>query len=227
MEATTFLPIQRLVPVPLPLLSLSLLQLWVPCHSLFRMLTLLKQLCFEPLSCRHPLRRHPLRGCALGGRPPPRQQLLRYCPPRGPSPHILPFLALSHAALPSATLPLAPTPPAATPTTVLSSVAPRRPPAPPSTRCAATRRADTRCPAPPDATQTNAMPPVATSHAARSPASGAFAATAVRRSARSLAARQRDGDRDCDRTATATARRQRSPRLSRGATTATARLRSL
>ena len=65
--------------------------------------------------------------------------------------------------------------------------------------CAATRRADTRCPAPPDATQTNAMPPVATSRAARSPASGAFVATAVRRSTRSLAARQRNGDRNGDR----------------------------
>ena len=131
LEATVLLTLKRLLPFPLPSFLLLLLQLPLPCPSLIRSLSLLKRLRLPTLPCRRPLRRHPRRARAMGGRPPPSQQLLRYCPPCGPSPHIIPFLALSPFELPSATLP-----PAATSTTVLLSVAPRRA-VPSSTRCAA------------------------------------------------------------------------------------------
>ena len=144
---------------PLPLLQPPL-----PCHSLPRSLSLLKQLRLPPLPCRHPLRRHPLRGCAPGGRRPQRQQLLRYCPPCGPSPHILLFFALPIVALRSVALPPVATPSAATPPTVLSSIA-TQPAAPPPRRhlsryyplsCATRRNPDQRDAARCDAAQRDA-----------------------------------------------------------------------
>ena len=95
---------------------LPLLQPPIPCHSLPRSLSLLKQLCLPPLLCRHPLRRHPLRDCAPDGQCPA-QRLSRYCPPhcrppRGPFPlpshHFVPCVAAcrgrhySHGAAPGA-----------------------------------------------------------------------------------------------------------------------------
>ena len=113
LEATMLLPLQRLLPIPLPLFLLLLLQSPLPCHSLLQMLPLLKWLCLPPLPCQRPLRRHPRRARAPGGRPPPHMHLLRYCPPCGPSPRIIPFLVLFPAVLPSAALPFAATPPTA------------------------------------------------------------------------------------------------------------------
>ena len=129
LEATILLPLQQLLPIPLPSFLLLLLQPPLPCHSLLRMLPLLKRLWLPPLPCRRPLRRHPRRARAPGGRPPPRQRLLRYCPLYGLSPRILLFcallpVALPSDALPSAASPIAAPPPAAPPPTVLSSVAP-------------------------------------------------------------------------------------------------------
>ena len=68
--ATMLLPLQRLLPIPPPLLPLPLLQLPLPCHSLFRSLSLLKQLRLSPLSCQGPLQWHPLRGRARSQAPP-------------------------------------------------------------------------------------------------------------------------------------------------------------
>ena len=79
-ETTTLLPLQLITPIPLPSLPLPLLQLRVPCYSLFRMLTLLKQLRLQPPPCRRPLRQYLLHGCVPGGHCPA-QQWLRYCPP--------------------------------------------------------------------------------------------------------------------------------------------------
>ena len=148
LEATPLLSLQRLLPIPplsLPLLSL---QPPLPCHSLLRILPLLKRLRLPLFFCQRPLRRHPWHAGDPGSRPAPRQQLYHYCPPCGPTPHIFPFFMPSPAALLSATLSPAATPPAATPTTVLTSVAPH-PAAPLSTRCTVTRRAAARCPMPP------------------------------------------------------------------------------
>ena len=64
LEATPLLPLQRLVPIPPPSLPLPLLQLPLPCHSLLRSLSLLKQLRLPPLPCQGPLQRYPLRGRA-------------------------------------------------------------------------------------------------------------------------------------------------------------------
>ena len=130
--ATVLLPLHRLLCITLSSFLLLLLQPPLPCHSLLRMLPLLKRLRLPPLPCRRPLRRHPRRARAPGGWPPPRQELLRYCPPCCPPPRILPFLApLPAAPPPAASSPAAP-PSSAPPPPVLSSVAPqstaRRPP---------------------------------------------------------------------------------------------------
>ena len=95
LDATALLLLQWLVPISLPSHLLPLLQLGLPCHSLLRSLSL------------------------LNGWRPLRQQLLRYCPPSGPSAHILLFFLLPTVALPSTALPSAAMVPAATPPTVL------------------------------------------------------------------------------------------------------------
>ena len=59
LEATVLLTLQRLLLIPLPSFLLLLLQSPLPCHSLLRMLPLLKPFCLPLLSCRPTLRRHP------------------------------------------------------------------------------------------------------------------------------------------------------------------------